>query len=115
VQGLRVERRQETDATVLELSGEFDLAAEPIFQRELEPALTTSKLVLDLSRVTFMDSTGLRLVLEADARVRENGGRCVVVQGSGSVHHLIKLGLLTSRLEIADAAGASDPPPDASE
>jgi anti-anti-sigma factor len=113
VQGLHVARRQEADATVLELSGEFDLAAEPVFQRELEPALTAPKLVLDLSRVTFMDSTGLRLVLEADARVRENGGRCLVVQGSGSVHHLIKLGLLTSRLEIVDAATPPDPQPGA--
>lgn len=113
--GLRVARRDEPDATVLELSGEFDLAAEPTFQRELEPALTAAKLVLDLSRLTFMDSTGLRLVLGADARVRENGGRCVVVQGSGSVHRLIKLGLLTSRLEIADDAGAPDPQPEASE
>lgn len=113
--GLHVERRQETDATVLELSGEFDLAAEPAFQRELEPALTAAKLVLDLSRVTFMDSTGLRLLLEADARVRENGGRCVVVQGSGSVHRLIKLGLLTSRLEIADGAEGDDQQPEASE
>ncbi|MDX6550682.1 MAG: anti-sigma factor antagonist [Gaiellales bacterium] len=112
--GLRVARRVEADATVLELSGEFDLAAEPIFQRELEPALAASKLVLDLSRVTFMDSTGLRLVLEADARVRANGGRCAVVQGSGSVHRLIKLGFLTSRLEIVDAAPA-DPQPEASE
>jgi anti-sigma B factor antagonist len=115
VHGLRVARRQERDATVLELSGEFDLAAEPIFERELEPALTAPRLVLDLSRVTFMDSTGLRLVLEADARVRENGGRCVVVQGSGSVHRLIKLGLLTSRLEIVDATGASDVLHEASE
>ena len=115
MQGLRVARRQQPDAMVLELSGEFDLAAEPIFQRELEPALTASKLVLDLSRVTFMDSTGLRLVLEADARVRDNGGRCVVVQGSGSVHRLITLGLLTSRLEIADPADAPDSGREASE
>ena len=96
-----VECRDDGDRTVLELTGEFDLAAEPALARALETALPVSTLVLDLRRVTFMDSTGLRLLLEADARVRENGDRCVIVRGQ-AVHRVIEEGLLASRLEVVE-------------
>ncbi len=86
--------------TLIELAGEFDLAAEPVFHSGVEAALSEPLLVLDLSHVSFMDSTGLRLLLETDARVRENDGRCVIVQGNGSVHRLIEQGLLAARLEV---------------
>jgi anti-sigma B factor antagonist len=101
VPGFDVERRDDGDRTVLELAGEFDLAAEPVLTRELEKALPASTLVLDLRRVTFMDSTGLRLLLEADARVRGSGDTCVVVRGPG-VHRVIEEGLLASRLEVVE-------------
>ena len=99
--GFAVERRDEGHQTVLELAGEFDLAAEPLLTRELEAALPAPTLVLDLRRVTFMDSTGLRLLLEADARARANGDRCLVVRGPG-VHRVIEEGLLASRLEVVE-------------
>jgi anti-sigma B factor antagonist len=101
VPSFAIERRDDGDRTVLELAGEFDLAAEPLLTRELETALPAPTLVLDLSRVTFMDSTGLRLLLEADARARENGDRCLVVRGPG-VHRVIEEGLLASRLEVIE-------------
>jgi anti-sigma B factor antagonist len=96
----QIERRDDPDRTVLELVGEFDLAAEPVLRQELETALPPM-LVLDLSRVTFMDSTGLRLLLEADAHARENGRRCTIVRGPG-VHRVIEEGLLASRLDVVE-------------
>jgi anti-sigma B factor antagonist len=98
---LSVDVHREGDTAVVEVVGELDLAAEAAFARSTE-ALSAPTVVLDLSGVTFMDSTGLRLVLEMDARVRDAGGRCVVVRGSGSVHRLIEQGLLASRLEVVN-------------
>jgi anti-sigma B factor antagonist len=99
--GFAVECRRLDDMTVLELSGEFDLAAESLLVRELDAVLPAPTLVFDLSRVTFMDSTGLRLLLEADARIREGGDRCLVVLGPG-VHRVIEEGLLASRLDVVE-------------
>jgi anti-sigma B factor antagonist len=96
-----IERRDDPDRTVLGLVGEFDLAAEPVLLRELETALPSPTLVLDLTRVTFMDSTGLRLLLEADAHARDNGHRCMIVRGPG-VHRVIEEGLLASRLDVVE-------------
>jgi anti-sigma B factor antagonist len=96
-----IERREDPGRTVLELVGEFDLAAEPALLQELETALPSPTLVLDLTRVTFMDSTGLRLLLEAAAHAREKGHRCMIVRGPG-VHRVIEEGLLASRLDVVE-------------
>ena len=96
-----IDRRDDPDRTVLELAGEFDLAAEPALLRELETALLSPVLVLDLTRVTFMDSTGLRLLLEADARARDRGYSCTIVRGP-AVHRVIEEGLLASRLDVVE-------------
>ena len=98
--GVSVDVRHDGDTAVVEVIGELDLAAEPAFVRATG-AVSAATVVLDLSGVTFMDSTGLRLVLETDARVRAADGRCVVVRGGG-VHRLIEQGLLASRLQVVD-------------
>ena len=100
--GFSVDHSDRNGAAVLALSGELDLGAESAFRRELAAALPAATVVLDLSRVSFMDSTGLRLLLETDAQMRAGGGRCVVVQGTGAVHRVIAQGLLESRLEVVD-------------
>ena len=52
--------------------GELDLASADVVLEELERAERSDAeaIELDLSRVTFMDSTGVRLVLGAQARAR---------------------------------------------
>ena len=99
---LSVGIQRDADSVVVEVGGELDLAAESTYTRALEGNLYAPLVVLDLSRITFMDSTGLRLILETDARVRADGNRCVVVRGQGSVHRLIEQGLLASRLDVVD-------------
>jgi anti-anti-sigma factor len=51
---------------VLALAGEFDMAAAPVFQRALDAAIQrdAKSVTVDLSALTFIDSTGLRAVLE---------------------------------------------------
>ena len=49
---------------VLWLAGEFDLAVLDAFQAAVDGALQTQReLVLDLSELTFLDSTGIRAIL----------------------------------------------------
>lgn len=59
---------------VLWLTGEFDLAAIDAFEAAFEAAIdavldTQSELVLDLSELTFLDSTGIRAFLIAAGQV----------------------------------------------
>lgn len=64
------------DGTVnVSLKGELDLASAPYVEERLssiheeDPA----RIVLDLAELAFIDSTGLRTLLLADARARERG------------------------------------------
>ncbi|HXJ65973.1 MAG TPA: STAS domain-containing protein, partial [Actinomycetota bacterium] len=57
---------------VLELSGDLDMAAVDGAETRLRAALASQpgRLVVDLSAVTFLDSSGIRLLLRADELAR---------------------------------------------
>ena len=86
------------------LIGELDISTAGRLEETLGrveadgPALV----VLDLSGLDFMDSTGLRLLIEADMRAREAGRRLVVVQGNEMVQRVLHLTRLDERLEIVE-------------
>ena len=96
------------DSVYATLRGELDISTASRLEESLErveadgPAL----LVLDLSQLAFMDSTGLRLLIGADMRAREAGRRLVVVQGNDMVQRVLRLTRLDERLEIVEDRGA---------
>jgi anti-anti-sigma factor len=98
-------------AMVVAPEGEIDLATVEFVDRELQLAESShATVVLDLSRVTFMDSTGLHLLIAADQRMHERGGRLVVVPGGVQVRRLLRLTGAAERLELADdSEPVSDP------
>jgi anti-sigma B factor antagonist len=64
------EPRREGDVTVIGVEGELDLASAPRLKEPLEAALEDPGcgVVLDMSRVTFMDSTAFRVLSDARRR-----------------------------------------------
>jgi anti-anti-sigma factor len=85
------------------LSGELDLAV----AAELETMVLglcgegVSAIELDLSRLTFMDSTGLRAVLRAQELCAEHGHDFLVTPGGGQVQRLLELTGTTQVLPLA--------------
>jgi anti-anti-sigma factor len=66
----------------LALSGELDLgSANELEQAVREVCASGAELVLDLREVTFMDSTGLRVLIVAGALCEENGHELRIVPG----------------------------------
>ena len=79
------------------LSGELDIATLDDAERQVEEAAATAPplLVIDLSGLTFVDSSGVRLVLLADDRARAAGRRLAVRLGTGHALRVFQaLGLL---------------------
>lgn len=75
---------EETGTWILAVAGEIDVATSPELRRELhqladrEPA----RLVLDLHAVTFIDSSGLGVLVGALKRLREDGrGDILILEG----------------------------------
>ena len=71
-------------AEVVELSGEVTFSNVGGLTRRLEDAFTRGHaLVVDLSDVTFIDSSGLSALLTASATARAKGGALALVVGEG--------------------------------
>jgi anti-anti-sigma factor len=58
--------------------------------------------VLDLRRLEFMDSTGLHLILEADAHARTNGHDFTVIPGPPVIQRLFELSGVGGHLRFCD-------------
>ena len=59
-------------------------------------------LILDLREVTFFDSTGLQLVLDADVRAREEGRTLIVLPGDGEPRRILELAEVADRLNLEE-------------
>jgi anti-sigma B factor antagonist len=105
---LEVETSEENGAVRISLSGELDISTAPRVEEELERVEPTSPavVVLDLRGLAFMDSTGLRLVVSADARAREQGRRLAVVRGPETVQRIFRVTRLEERLDMVDDPAA---------
>jgi anti-anti-sigma factor len=92
-------------ARVVRLTGEFDLAGVDLFEDRTndEGGHETKTTVFDLRDLRFMDSSGLRSLIQAESRLRGAGDRVVVMMGgAGQVAELLSLTGVSARLEIAD-------------
>lgn len=60
-----------------------------------------TELLLDLSDLTFIDSAGLRVLIDADRALRENGGRLVLRAPSRPVLRILDIAGLREQFQIA--------------
>jgi len=86
------------------LSGELDAYTAPNLESELSEVSTDQDLRLDLSEVSFMDSTGIRAVIKADNELRAHDHALVIVAPSPAVLRLLQLTSLDEHLRIEDGA-----------
>jgi anti-anti-sigma factor len=100
----KVERQQSNGSLRIVIRGELDMETGPRAEEELRRAEDEKPpvLVLDLREVTFFDSTGLQLVLDADVRAREEGRTFIVAAGDGEPRRVLELAEVTDRLNLED-------------
>lgn len=100
----KVERQQANGTVRVIVHGELDMETGPRAEEELRRAEADkpSMLVLDLRAVTFFDSTGLQLVLDADVRAREEGRTFVLLPGDGEPRRVLELAEVADRLNLED-------------
>ena len=95
---------REGDRAVVELRGELDLSGTDRLQQALEQAEDppAGLLVLDLSKLDFIDSTGLEVVLRAARRASDSGRRLVVARPSSYVRRLLELTAIDQSLDVVE-------------
>lgn len=105
---LRIELRTASDRAILALHGEFDLDGVAVLERALSgDAVQGAKaVVLDLTELEFMDSTGLRTLLGAQAGAGEREQAFAVTQSGEQVSRLLGVTGVSEQLKIIASADA---------
>jgi anti-anti-sigma factor len=87
---------------LVRLSGEFDLSELQAFRETVTvgPVQDGYSVVLDLSEITFLDSSGLRAILEARHAALAHGATLVLVRPSDAVAKVLDLTGLTDVFDI---------------
>ncbi|MCU1360234.1 MAG: anti-sigma-factor antagonist [Ilumatobacteraceae bacterium] len=82
---------QHEGSAIVTVRGEIDLPSMEMFAASVDEAIAASShVVLDMSEVTFLDSTGLRVIVAAVLRVSE-GGSLTVRDASPAVTRVLQL------------------------
>ncbi len=103
-----IETRVDGDVAYLVLTGEFDLAGVQEFQDAIQKAEAEKPkaLLIDLSGLSFMDSSGLRALVMAEERARAARRRLAIVPGPPHVRRVFEITQLEQRLHLIDDASS---------
>ncbi len=85
------------------VAGELDLASSFTLKQALREAqLCARVVVLDLRELTFIESSGVHVILDAAGGVRRGDGRLILVRGRAQVDRALMLTGVPSQVLIVD-------------
>jgi anti-anti-sigma factor len=91
------------DAIIVRATGEIDMSTVDVLRRELDTArVEAATVLLDLSGVTFMDSNGLHLLLDASLSSAASDWGFFVVRPSRAVQRLIDVSGTADLIMVVD-------------
>lgn len=94
---------------VVSVTGEIDLATGPELERVLLalPDEGVASVIVDLTDCSFMDSTGLHLLVRTQRRFDRSGGRVAVVSANRSVLKVFEITRLDQLFAIYPSLAAA--------
>lgn len=106
---LGIDVRQVSGRPVLFVTGEIDIYTAPLFKQSVVNLVSegTNNVVIDLSGVTFMDSSGFGTLLGATRRLRPGGGGLHLAGPNSTIQRMLRLTRLDSIMEIHDSVEAA--------
>lgn len=101
---LEIRRAGDDLGTVIQLAGELDLESAPQLERQLQElvAISPGRLLIDLSGLEFMDSSGLAVIVRAQRTARDHGHTLALRPGPSQVQRLFELTGLLERFTFED-------------
>ena len=102
--GLRIVLRRQGTTTAIEVHGDWDLAGLPSIRQAISRVMDDRPeyIVLDLSQVGFMDSTGLRAAIELTQRSAAQNTRLVIIPGPRPVQRMFEITGLLEKLPFIE-------------
>jgi anti-sigma B factor antagonist len=109
------DRRVGDDTHIVAVAGEIDLFTAPEFKQRMSELIDAgrSRLVVDLSETTFIDSSSLGVLIGAHRRLRARGGRLLVACDHAPILKTFRVtgldGVFTLAPSVEEALAAPDP------
>jgi anti-anti-sigma factor len=93
---------KEGQVLVLDVSGEIDREAANTFLQRITKILDSGEqyLLIDFSEATYINSTGLSVLILAAKRLQSSGGKLIVVGVNDPIQKVLKISGLTSLLMV---------------
>jgi anti-sigma B factor antagonist len=90
---LMVETATNNNAVTVSLVGELDIRSAPDLEQRLAAAQASDarRVVVDMSGLQFIDSTGLRVLLSAKRRADVDGGELLIHNAQSQVRRLFEI------------------------
>ena len=105
---MRIEVHEQPGAIVVSLGGEIDLDSSPRLRQRLTGLMTGGRtVVVDMSGVEYIDSSGIASLVEAYQRARGVGDRYVLAAVSRAAARVLGLARLDKVFELADSIEAA--------
>lgn len=110
---VRYDVHERNGATALRLAGELDGSSPRVVSLIEQAGNPCPRVVLDLSRVSFLDASGLSLLVLANRRLRDRGGGLVLRRPHPAVRRLLHLCGSEMPLQVEEPTAFVAPAPDA--
>lgn len=98
--------RRSDDQVIFDISGDIDLANSPAMRKTVLGEIkgrSSRKVLLNMSKVRYIDSSGIASLVEGLKASRDNGTRLILYGMSPSVREVIELSRLQKIFEIYDS------------
>jgi anti-sigma B factor antagonist len=107
---LQMSARPGRACTVVAVGGEIDMDTRPMLEDLLNEVVDAGArhVVLDLAGVTFVDSTGLNLLVMSLKRLRNAGGRLCLARVQKPVRNVLVLSAVDMVLDVYDTVEAAE-------
>lgn len=102
---MEISSRKIDKTTILDLSGDIDLGNSPAVRKALLREVRdnrTPRVVMNLSKVKYIDSSGVASLVEGLKASRDAGSRFILIGLSASAREVLQLSRLLKVFEIYD-------------
>jgi anti-sigma B factor antagonist len=103
---VQIVARLATGGTILDITGDIDLAHSPAMRKALLQEIKekkTPKVFLNLEKVRYIDSSGIASLVEGLKASRDQGSRLILYVLSKTVREVMELSRLQKIFEIHDS------------
>ena len=103
--GLRIELEEIEHRVILRIDGRLDAASAPILERKINSLIDEDHyhLILDFTRVDYLSSAGMRVLLSATKKLKSKKGALILFSLVDDVNEVIKMAGFDKILHICSS------------